>query len=78
MFQSILLSLGLQHKTVEEIEKDIELPANQILALFNRTIRKFVQVSYLHDSLSPYIFWLMPHCPHTFLLSRLQVLLVDP
>ncbi|XP_059150893.1 RNA cytidine acetyltransferase-like [Physella acuta] len=40
---SILLSLGLQHKTVEEIEKDIELPANQILALFNRTIRKFVQ-----------------------------------
>ncbi|CAL1535363.1 unnamed protein product [Lymnaea stagnalis] len=40
---SILLSLGLQHKTVDEIEKDIELPANQVLALFNRSIRKFVQ-----------------------------------
>jgi len=40
---SILLSLGLQHKTVEDIEKDIELPVSQTLALLNRTIRKFVQ-----------------------------------
>ncbi|RUS78561.1 hypothetical protein EGW08_013668 [Elysia chlorotica] len=41
--KSVLLALGLQHKTVDDIEKEIELPANQILALFNRTIRKFVQ-----------------------------------
>lgn len=41
--KSVLLALGLQHKTVDDIEKEIDLPANQILALFNRSIRKFVQ-----------------------------------
>ncbi|BFZ04227.1 hypothetical protein BsWGS_07266 [Bradybaena similaris] len=40
---TILLSLGLQHKILEDIEKEIELPASQILALFNRSIHKFVQ-----------------------------------
>jgi N-acetyltransferase 10 len=36
----ILLSIGLQHKTVDEIALELNLPVNQILAFFNKTIRK--------------------------------------
>jgi N-acetyltransferase 10 len=36
----ILLSVGLQHKTVDEISLEVNLPVNQILAFFNKTIRK--------------------------------------
>ena len=43
-FQAILLALGLQHKTVNDVEKQLDLPATQILGLFNRTIRKVSQV----------------------------------
>jgi N-acetyltransferase 10 len=38
---AILMSLGLQHKTVSALEKELGLPSNQILALFNKVIRKF-------------------------------------
>ena len=39
--QSLLLcSIGLQLKTVDEISGELGLPMNQILALFNKTIRK--------------------------------------
>ncbi|KAG8928556.1 hypothetical protein FRC02_006740 [Tulasnella sp. 418] len=37
---SILLSLGLQRKTVEEIEVELQIPVNQVLALFVKLIRK--------------------------------------
>ncbi|KZT55497.1 DUF699-domain-containing protein [Calocera cornea HHB12733] len=37
---SILLSIGLQRKTVEEIESELNIPVNQILALFIKVIRK--------------------------------------
>ncbi|EJT98812.1 N-acetyltransferase Nat10 [Dacryopinax primogenitus] len=37
---SILLSIGLQRKTVEEIESELGLPVNQVLALFIKVIRK--------------------------------------
>lgn len=37
---AILLSLALQQKELEEIEKDLGLPSNQVLALFNKTVRK--------------------------------------
>ncbi|KAJ7375753.1 N-acetyltransferase 10, partial [Desmophyllum pertusum] len=40
---AILLGLGLQHKTIATLEKELELPSSQLLALFNRTIRKVVQ-----------------------------------
>jgi len=40
---AILLGLGLQHKTIETLEKELELPSSQLLGLFNRTIRKAVQ-----------------------------------
>jgi N-acetyltransferase 10 len=41
---AILLGLGLQRRTVEELEKELDLPVQQLLGLFNRTIRKAVKV----------------------------------
>ncbi|KAA1106649.1 hypothetical protein PGT21_036803 [Puccinia graminis f. sp. tritici] len=40
---SILLSLGLQRKSVEEIESEIKLPVSQTLALFVKVIRKLTK-----------------------------------
>ncbi|XP_059916475.1 RNA cytidine acetyltransferase [Gadus macrocephalus] len=41
---ALLLGVGLQHKTVNQLEKEIELPGTQLMGLFNRLIRKIVQV----------------------------------
>lgn len=45
LFQALLLGIGLQHKSVEQLEKEIDLPCSQLMGLFNRLSRKFVQVS---------------------------------
>ncbi|KAH3752617.1 RNA cytidine acetyltransferase-like [Dreissena polymorpha] len=37
---AVLLGLGLQHKTVEVLERELDLPASQLLGLFNKIIRK--------------------------------------
>jgi len=37
---SILLALGLQRKTIEEVESELQLPVNQALALFGKLVRK--------------------------------------
>jgi len=37
---SILLALGLQRKTIEDIETELQLPVSQALALFTKVIRK--------------------------------------
>ncbi|OSD07469.1 DUF699-domain-containing protein [Trametes coccinea BRFM310] len=37
---SILLALGLQRKTIEEIESELQLPVSQALALFVKVIKK--------------------------------------
>jgi N-acetyltransferase 10 len=37
---AILAGLGLQHKTVDRLSEEMELPASQLLALFNRSVRK--------------------------------------
>ncbi|VIO96799.1 Uncharacterized protein BM_BM13933 [Brugia malayi] len=37
---AILLGTGLQHKTVDTLVTELDLPANQLLALFNKAIRK--------------------------------------
>ena len=37
---SILLAIGLQHKVLESIEKEHNLPTSQLLAMFVKTIRK--------------------------------------
>jgi N-acetyltransferase 10 len=39
---ALLLGVGLQHKTIDDLEKEIEIPASQLLGLFNRLIRKVV------------------------------------
>ncbi|KAF5290206.1 hypothetical protein FQR65_LT11640 [Abscondita terminalis] len=39
---AVLLGLGLQHKSIDTLETELDLPATQLLALFNRLIRKFV------------------------------------
>ncbi|CAL8261192.1 unnamed protein product [Merluccius merluccius] len=41
---ALLLGVGLQHKSVNQLEKEIELPSTQLMGLFNRLIRKIVQV----------------------------------
>ncbi|XP_047003929.1 RNA cytidine acetyltransferase [Schistocerca americana] len=40
---AILLGLGLQHKTADDLATELELPVSQLLGLFNRTIRRLVQ-----------------------------------
>jgi len=47
LFQAILAGMGLQHKVVEDVSTELELPSSQLLGLFNRTIRKCV--SYLNQ-----------------------------
>uniref|UniRef100_A0A8D0B9M4 RNA cytidine acetyltransferase n=1 Tax=Salvator merianae TaxID=96440 RepID=A0A8D0B9M4_SALMN len=41
---AVLLGIGLQHKSVDQLEKEIELPSGQLMGLFNRTVRKVVQL----------------------------------
>nr|XP_020638486.1 RNA cytidine acetyltransferase [Pogona vitticeps] len=41
---ALLLGIGLQHKSLDQLEKEIELPSSQLMGLFNRTIRKVVQL----------------------------------
>ncbi|XP_057659508.1 RNA cytidine acetyltransferase isoform X1 [Diorhabda carinulata] len=40
---AILLGLGLQHKTVDDLSKELDLPSSQLLGLFNRLIRRCSQ-----------------------------------
>ncbi|PSN31816.1 RNA cytidine acetyltransferase [Blattella germanica] len=40
---AIVLGLGLQYKTVDNLATELELPSSQLLGLFNRTIRRCVQ-----------------------------------
>ncbi|KAL0478988.1 N-acetyltransferase [Acrasis kona] len=40
---AILCGLGLQHKRLEQLEKELDLPSNQLLALFNKCMRKFTK-----------------------------------
>ena len=35
--------MGLQYKTADELAAELELPTNQLLGLFNRTLRKVSQ-----------------------------------
>lgn len=39
---ALLLGLGLQHKTIDNLEKEINLPSSQLMGLFNRLMRKVV------------------------------------
>jgi len=37
---AILLTLGLQQREVSDLQQELGLPSNQVLALFNKAIRK--------------------------------------
>lgn len=39
--RAILLSIGLQRKSIEDLEKELSLPVAQVLAMFIKTIKKF-------------------------------------
>jgi N-acetyltransferase 10 len=39
---ALLLGLGLQHKTLDELGAELSLPASQLLALFNKAVRRIV------------------------------------
>ena len=48
---ALLLGLGLQHKTLEALELELGLPASQMLALFNKAMRKMVNaLSSVHEA----------------------------
>lgn len=38
---AILLSIGLQHKHIDSIAKELNLPSNQTIAMFAKVVRKF-------------------------------------
>ena len=37
---AVFIGVGLQHKTVDEVAEELDVPINQLLALFNKLIRK--------------------------------------
>lgn len=37
---AIFLACGLQHRDADDVTREVDLPANQVLAFFNKTIRK--------------------------------------
>lgn len=37
---AVLVAVGLQHRDVDSVALELDLPANQILAFFNKTVRK--------------------------------------
>jgi N-acetyltransferase 10 len=41
---TILIAIGLQHKPIESLESDLNLQSNQLLAQFNKAIRKFTRL----------------------------------
>lgn len=41
---AILLASGLQHKDVDAVSAELNLPANQVLAFFNKSVRKVASV----------------------------------
>lgn len=39
--RAILLAIGLQHKSIDDITKELNLPSNQTIAMFAKIMRKF-------------------------------------
>jgi N-acetyltransferase 10 len=37
---ALLCGIGLQHRTVDQLTSDLKLPGNQVLAMFNKAVRK--------------------------------------
>ncbi len=44
--RAILMSLGLQHQSIDALVSELNVPSNQLLALFNKSMRKFSTAFY--------------------------------
>lgn len=52
---AILLGMGLQGKTVERLGTELDVPVNQLLALFNKAVKKIVaQLNSICEKVPPY------------------------
>jgi N-acetyltransferase 10 len=45
---ALLAGIGLQYKTIEQLEHDLHLSKSQLLALFNKSIKKVIDVIASH------------------------------
>lgn len=71
-FQSAtLLAIGLQHKSVDDVVAEFTVPANQVLALFNKSMRKFV--AHLRAVQGRTVESTLPHGTHSASLSDRDV-----
>lgn len=43
---ALLAGIGLQYKTIEQLEAELNLPQSQLLALFNKLIKKIIDVTF--------------------------------
>ena len=41
---ALLASIGLQHRTIDQLEAELRLPQSQLLALFNKLMKKIIDV----------------------------------
>ncbi|OBA19422.1 DUF699-domain-containing protein [Metschnikowia bicuspidata var. bicuspidata NRRL YB-4993] len=55
---AILLAVGLQHKSIDDVSKELGLPASQAMAMFSKIVRKFS--TYFRSVLSKHIEQAMP------------------
>ena len=39
-----MIGVGLQHKSIKDLEKEIQLPPIQILTLFNKIVKKLISL----------------------------------
>lgn len=39
-----MIGMGLQYKSIEELDKELQLPPNQLLAMFNKIVKKYIAV----------------------------------
>lgn len=46
---TLLAGIGLQYKTIEQLKSELNLPQSQLLALFNKLIKKIIDVKIRFD-----------------------------
>ena len=44
---ALLGGIGLQYKTIEQLESELNLPQSQLLALFNKLVKKIIDVTFV-------------------------------
>jgi N-acetyltransferase 10 len=47
---ALLAGIGLQYKTIEQLENELNLPQSQLLALFNKLIKKIIDVKLIFQN----------------------------